>query len=63
MMGESSYLTGKTGVPNGNPYIHTENDTIQSLDFDYMLEFAKVAAAYVVELAYTNFSIPRNGTV
>lgn len=56
MMGESSYLKGKGSAPNGNPYIHSENDTIETLDFDYMLEFAKVAAAFVVELAYTNFT-------
>lgn len=56
MIGESSYLTGKGGAPSGNPNIHSENDTIETLDFDYMLEFAKVAAAFVTELAYTNFT-------
>lgn len=55
MIGESSYLQGNSGRPNGNPHIHSANDTIETLNFDYMLEFAKVAAAYVVELAYTDF--------
>lgn len=56
MMGESSYLAGKGIAPNGNPNIHSETDTIETLDFDYMLEFAKVAAAFAAELAYTNFT-------
>lgn len=38
------------------PYIHTENDTIDRLDFDYMVEFVKVSAAFVAELAFTNFT-------
>lgn len=56
MMGESSYLAKEGIAPNGNPNIHSETDTIETLDFDYMLEFAKVAAAFVAELAYTNFT-------
>lgn len=56
MIGESSYLKGEGGAPNGNPHIHSEGDTIDTLDFSYMLEFAKVAAAFVTELAYTNFT-------
>lgn len=62
MMGESSYLAGTTGKPNGNPNVHTENDTIETLDFDYMLEFAKVAAAYITELAYADFPALEKGT-
>lgn len=51
MIGESSYVKGK----NDYPFIHTANDTIDHVDFDYMLEFAKVTAAFVVELAYADF--------
>lgn len=57
MIGESSYIKGKPGdKPNSYPFIHSENDTIDHIDFDYMAEFAKVAAAFVVELGYHNFT-------
>lgn len=57
MIGESSYIRGPDGgKPKGYPWIHSENDTIDHVDFDYMLEFAKVAAAFIVELAYTNLT-------
>lgn len=39
-----------------NPYVHTENDTIDHLDFEYMVEFVKASAGFAVELAYTNFT-------
>lgn len=56
MIGESSYLAGNGNIPNGNPNIHSDTDTIETIDRDYMLEFAKVTAAFIVELAYTNFT-------
>lgn len=56
MIGESSYMQGGHGRPNGYPYIHSADDTIDHLDFDYMLEFAKVTAAFIVDLAYTDFN-------
>lgn len=56
MIGESSYLKGEDGRPNGNPSIHSANDTMDHIDFDYMLEFAKVAASFISLLAYTDFS-------
>lgn len=55
MIGESAYMSGMLQRPNSNPYYHSEHDTIAHIDFDYMLEFAKIAAAFVVELAYTDF--------
>ncbi|KAJ4403079.1 hypothetical protein N0V82_010709 [Gnomoniopsis sp. IMI 355080] len=51
-LGESAFLEDSKMYP----YIHTENDTIDHLDFDYMVEFVKVSAAFVAELAYTNFA-------
>lgn len=50
MIGESSYIKGAPGHPS----IHSANDTIDHIDFDYMLEFAKVTAAFIAELAYAN---------
>lgn len=55
MIGESSYIKGTPLRPNLYPYIHSANDTIDHIDFDYMLEFAKVATAFIMELAYTDF--------
>ncbi|KAJ4390696.1 Leucine aminopeptidase 1 [Gnomoniopsis smithogilvyi] len=51
-IGESAFQEGREMYP----YIHTANDTIDHLDFDYMVEFAKVSAAFVAELAYTKFA-------
>lgn len=52
MVGESAYIKGH---PSNNPFIHTENDTIENVDFDYMMEFAKLALAFVVELGEYDF--------
>lgn len=57
MIGESSYMRGQDGVANGYPWIHSAHDTMDHVDFDYMFEFAKVAAAFIVELAYTNLTV------
>lgn len=40
----------------GYPYIHTSNDTIDKIDVDYMLHFAKFTVGFLAELAYTNFT-------
>ncbi|KAI9136900.1 hypothetical protein BKA69DRAFT_1033137 [Paraphysoderma sedebokerense] len=34
-----------------NPFMHTVNDTMDKISFTHMLQFAKLAVAYVVELA------------
>lgn len=34
-----------------DPYIHTSSDTIDKLDLDHGLEFAKVGLGYIVELS------------
>ncbi|PVH91451.1 leucine aminopeptidase [Periconia macrospinosa] len=36
-----------------NPRIHTADDAIALLDFDHMIEHAKLTTAFAVELAYT----------
>ncbi|PSR90644.1 hypothetical protein BD289DRAFT_211029 [Coniella lustricola] len=56
MIGESTYIKGDSISPSGNPAIHTANDTVDRIDYDYMKEFVKVTAAFVAELAYTDFS-------
>lgn len=56
MIGESAYIKGNPLAPSGNPTIHTANDTVDHIDYDYMMEFAKVTAAFIVELGYTDFS-------
>lgn len=57
--GYPSAMVGESAFRNKSewyPYIHTANDTIDHLDFDYMVEFVKVSAGFVAELAYTNFT-------
>ncbi len=36
---------------DSNPYIHTGDDTVEHIDFEHALQFAKLALAYVVELS------------
>jgi len=37
---------------NSNPYIHTPNDQLNRLNQPHMLEFAKLALSFMVELSY-----------
>lgn len=56
MVGESAYIKGAPSHPNGNPFAHTANDTIENnIDFVYMMEFAKLALAFIVELGEYTF--------
>ncbi|KAJ1964738.1 hypothetical protein IWQ62_002850 [Dispira parvispora] len=41
----------ESDVAKNNSYIHTENDTMDHLNFDHMLEFAKLGVGFAVELA------------
>lgn len=53
MIGESSYIS------TSNPFVHSAEDTIENgIDFDYMMEFAKIALAFIVELGGHNFVQP-----
>ncbi|KAJ1935806.1 hypothetical protein GGF37_005853 [Kickxella alabastrina] len=36
----------------GNTYIHSPKDTVETLDFNHMLEFSKLAVAYAYEVGY-----------
>lgn len=56
MIGESSYMNAMGGVVNSYPHIHTANDTIDQIDFSYMMEFARLTAAFISEMAFTDFS-------
>lgn len=42
---------------NHNPHIHTPNDTMQYVDFDHVMQHAKVTSAFIYELAHHNFSV------
>lgn len=56
MIGESAYIKGSPYHPNSNPFTHTPDDTIENnIDFDYMIEFAKLALAFILELGEHNF--------
>ncbi|KAM0269861.1 hypothetical protein ACHAQH_009612 [Verticillium albo-atrum] len=41
---------------NHNPYIHTPNDTMEHVSFEHVNEHAKMALAYMYELAYWPFA-------
>lgn len=36
-----------------NPYIHSDADTLDKVDFDHVLEHAKMTVGYAYELAFT----------
>ncbi|CAG8556130.1 14331_t:CDS:2 [Ambispora leptoticha] len=52
--GYPSAFTIETDFKDSNPYIHTSNDVIENLDFNHMLEFAKLSVSFAVELSYSN---------
>tara|TARA_R110002003_G_scaffold448_22_gene20019 strand:+ start:1535 stop:2074 length:540 start_codon:yes stop_codon:yes gene_type:complete len=43
---------GEMKTVNDNPYVHTANDTIEKLDFEHMLEHARLVVGWVLELAF-----------
>ncbi|KAF1850018.1 Zn-dependent exopeptidase [Cucurbitaria berberidis CBS 394.84] len=45
---------GEMHGPNDNPYVHTANDTIETIDFEHTVEHAKVVVGFVVELAFAD---------
>jgi leucyl aminopeptidase len=49
--GYASCLPFETSFANSDPYIHTSSDTIDKLNLDHGLEFAKVGLGYIVELS------------
>ncbi|ROW05545.1 hypothetical protein VSDG_00246 [Cytospora chrysosperma] len=56
MIGESAYIKGDPSNPSSNPFAHSANDTIENdINFDYMMEFARLALAFVVELGQYTF--------
>ncbi|KAI8342263.1 hypothetical protein BC941DRAFT_412285 [Chlamydoabsidia padenii] len=50
--GFPSAFTIESAFEDSNHYIHTSDDTIDKLSFDHMLEFAKVASGFAVELSH-----------
>ncbi|KAI8079738.1 uncharacterized protein BX664DRAFT_341357 [Halteromyces radiatus] len=50
--GFPSAFTIESAFDDSNHYIHTSDDTIDKLSFDHMLEFAKVASGFAVELSH-----------
>ncbi|KAF1952912.1 transferrin receptor [Byssothecium circinans] len=51
--GYPSSFIFESDFANVNPTIHTANDTIDILDFDHMLQHAKMTLAFAVELGWT----------
>ncbi|KAI1069307.1 hypothetical protein LB507_008566 [Fusarium sp. FIESC RH6] len=51
----SSFLF-ETPFGNHNPHIHTPNDTMEYVDFDHVMQHAKVTAGFVYELAHKDFA-------
>lgn len=43
---------GEMKTVNDNPYVHTAEDRIETVDFEHMLEHAKLVVGFVVELAF-----------
>lgn len=43
---------------DSSPHIHTTADTIDTLDFDHMLQHARMTLGYVYELAHHTFAPP-----
>ncbi|ETV74161.1 hypothetical protein H257_11128 [Aphanomyces astaci] len=48
--GYPSSFPFETELADMNPYMHSENDTIDTIDFNHMADFTKLSIAYVVEL-------------
>lgn len=57
MIGESSWINEDESVQIGYPWIHSKNDTMDHVDFEYLQDFVKVTAAFITELAYANLSM------
>lgn len=53
--GFPSSFVFETPFGNHNPRIHTPNDTVEYVDFDHVLEHAKLTTAFMYELAYWTF--------
>ncbi|KAH7085201.1 hypothetical protein BKA63DRAFT_528961 [Paraphoma chrysanthemicola] len=43
---------GEMKTVNDNPFVHTADDTIDKLDFEHMLEHARLVVGWVLELAF-----------
>ncbi|DAA72863.1 TPA_exp: putative leucine aminopeptidase [Trichophyton benhamiae CBS 112371] len=43
-------MVAETAFEDSNPHIHSADDTVEYLDFDHMLEHAKVALGFMTEL-------------
>ncbi|CAO3589056.1 unnamed protein product [Absidia cylindrospora] len=50
--GFPSAFTIESAFDDSNHFIHTSDDTADKLSFDHMLEFAKVASGFAVELSH-----------
>ncbi|KAF3481043.1 putative leucine aminopeptidase [Arthroderma uncinatum] len=51
--GFPSSFVAETNYRNTNPYLHTADDVIENLDFNHMVEHAKVVVGFMAELAMT----------
>jgi leucyl aminopeptidase len=46
---------GEMHTVNDNPYVHTADDTIDTVDFAHMIEHARLVVGFVIELAFATF--------
>ncbi|KAJ2514979.1 hypothetical protein H4217_005455 [Coemansia sp. RSA 1939] len=50
--GYRSAMAFESDQLDANTYIHSPSDTVETLDFDHMLEFSKLAVAFAYEVGY-----------
>ncbi|PIA14807.1 Zn-dependent exopeptidase [Coemansia reversa NRRL 1564] len=50
--GYRSAMAFESDKLDANTYIHSPSDTVETLDFDHMLEFSKLAVAFAYEVGY-----------
>ncbi|KAJ2746868.1 hypothetical protein GGI20_001021 [Coemansia sp. BCRC 34301] len=50
--GFRSAMAFESAELEGNTFIHSPRDTVETLDFDHMLEFSKLAIAFAYEVGY-----------
>ncbi|PVU90302.1 hypothetical protein BB559_004697 [Furculomyces boomerangus] len=48
--GYRSAMAFESGDMNANKFIHTPNDTVDTLDFNHIIEFSKIAVAFCLEM-------------
>jgi bacterial leucyl aminopeptidase len=50
--GYPSAFAFESAFGDDSPYIHTEEDTMETVNFDHVIEHAKMTVGFAYELAY-----------